>query len=130
MNLLRKASRGGLAVVLALLAGCGGPSTPTNPGARIIKVGFVSNNPENFWTIAEAGANKAVRELTTPDQKVDLSFKKPSPANAAVQKQIIEDLMSQNVQAIAISVIDPANQTDFLNEIAAKIPLITQDNDA
>jgi ribose transport system substrate-binding protein len=130
MKPLHFASLGGVALALALLPGCSSAKNSNSGAPKTIKVGFVSNNPENFWTIAEAGANKATQDLTTPEVKIDLSFKRPQPPSAAVQKQIIEDLLSQNVQAIAISVIDPANQTDFLDEIAAKIPLITQDNDA
>jgi ribose transport system substrate-binding protein len=90
-----------------------------------IKVGFVTNNTAEFWTIAEAGTRKAANELG-----VEVLFRRPKTADAAAQKEIIDDLMTQGVQAIAISVIDPKNQGQFLNEIADKIPLITQDNDA
>lgn len=90
-----------------------------------LKVGFVSNNSAEFWTIAEAGANKAAKELD-----VDCLFLRPQNGTAAEQKIIIEDLLTQDVKAIAISVNDPKNQKNFLNDIAAKVPLITQDNDA
>jgi ribose transport system substrate-binding protein len=90
-----------------------------------IKVGFVSNNAEEFWSIAEAGTRKAAQDLG-----VEVLFRRPKPATAAAQKEIIEDLIAQGVKAIAISVIDPVNQADYLNQIADKVPLITQDNDA
>jgi ribose transport system substrate-binding protein len=90
-----------------------------------IKVAFVSNNTHEFWSIAEAGTRKAAADLG-----VEVIFKRPKSGTAADQKAIIEDLMTQGVQAIAISVIDPENQIEFLNSIAEKIPLITQDNDA
>ena len=36
----------------------------------------------------------------------------------------------QNIKAISISVIDPNNQTAYLDEVAAKVPLLAVDNDA
>ncbi len=93
--------------------------------ADAIKVAFVSNNAHEFWTIAEAGTRKAAA-----DCGVEVIFKRPQSGTAAEQKQIIEDLLSQKVNAIAVSVIDPQNQTEFLNRIAEQVPLITQDNDA
>lgn len=112
-----------LACTVATLAvtGCG----RTGGGPQRLKVAFVSNNPEDFWTIAEAGTRKASEELG-----VDVVFKRPQNGTAAEQKQIIEDLLARRVQAIAVSVIDPDNQIDFLNQIAERVPLITQDNDA
>jgi ribose transport system substrate-binding protein len=89
------------------------------------KVGFVSNNPFEFWNIAEAGTRKAAEEFN-----VEVLFRRPNNGSAAEQKQIIEDLLSKGVKAIAVSVIDPENQVDFLNQVADQVPLITQDNDA
>jgi ribose transport system substrate-binding protein len=90
-----------------------------------VKVGFVSNNPAEFWSIAEAGTRKAAEELG-----VEVLFRRPKTPSAAAQKEIVEDLLSSGVQAIAISVVDPINQQDYLNSIAERVPLITQDNDA
>jgi len=90
-----------------------------------IKVAFVSNNPAEFWTLAEAGARKGEKETG-----IQLIFKRPQDGTAATQKEIIEDLLTQGVKAIAISVIDPKNQTSFINEIANRVPVICVDNDA
>jgi ribose transport system substrate-binding protein len=96
------------------------------PGdAKGIKVAFVSNNDDEFWTIAEAGTRKAAAELG-----VNVLFRRPKQGSAAAQKEIIDDLLNSGVQAIAISVLEPENQGEYLNQIAEKIPLITQDNDA
>jgi ribose transport system substrate-binding protein len=100
------------------------PAKEPAEGERI-KVAFVSNNEHEFWSIAEKGTRKAADELG-----VEVLFRRPKGGTAQAQKEIIDDLMNQGVQAIAISVIDPVNQKDFLNSIADKIPLITQDNDA
>jgi ribose transport system substrate-binding protein len=106
------------AVLLAAIVGC--KSDSSKP-----KVAFVSNNPEAFWNIAEAGARKAEKDFS-----VQLLFRKPSPGNAATQKEEIDTAINQGVKAIAVSVIDPKNQSDYLDEIAGKVSLLTQDNDA
>jgi ribose transport system substrate-binding protein len=90
-----------------------------------IKVAFVTNNPHEFWTIAEAGTRAAAAEFN-----VNVEFKRPEKGTVAEQQSIIQDLLNNKVQAIAISVNDPANQKDFLNKVASRVPLITQDNDA
>ena len=106
------------ALALGLLAGCG-----SNSGKP--KVAFVSNNPESFWTIAEAGANKAAAE-----SDVELIFRRPHQTDAALQREEIDGALNQGVQAIAVSVIDPKNQKDYLDKIAGKVQLLTVDNDA
>jgi len=133
-------------MMLAVLAsGCGGAPAPSNKdgakpdtgkkeaakqdgkvkSAKDAKVAFVSNNPAEFWTIAEAGARKAEQETGSI-----VIFKRPQDASASTQKQIIEDLMTQGVNAISVSVISPENQTSFIDEIAARIPVLCVDNDA
>ena len=89
------------------------------------RVAFITNNPESFWTIAEAGAQKAEAEFG-----VELIFRKPSPGNAATQKVAIDAALDRGVKAIAISVFDPKTQSEYLDEVAARVPLICQDNDA
>jgi ribose transport system substrate-binding protein len=113
----------GLVAVVALAAGV--PAYTMANRAKP-KVAFVSNNAFDFWTIAEAGCRKAEAELGT----VEVVFRKPPNGTAADQKEIIDALMTQGVKAIAISVLDPKNQTRYLNRIADRVPLITQDNDA
>jgi ribose transport system substrate-binding protein len=89
------------------------------------KIAIVSNNTDDFWTICEAGAKKAAGEFNA-----DLLFRKPAQGNADDQREIIDTLMSQKVDGLAISVNDPKNQINLLNKIAGQIPLVTQDNDA
>ena len=106
--------------ILVSLAGCG-----RNAGSGKLKLGFVSNNAHEFWSIAEAGTRKAEKELG-----VEVIFRRPTEGTAARQKEIIEDLLAMGIQGIAISVNDPDGQREFLDRIADQIPLITQDNDA
>jgi ribose transport system substrate-binding protein len=122
MMRLRRVAVFASAALLFAFSAC---STPTPKNAKA-KVAFVSNNAADFWTIAEAGCRKAEAEIGT----VDVVFKKPPNGTAADQKEIIDTLVTQGVKAIAISVNEPENQTKYLDRIADKVPLITQDNDA
>jgi ribose transport system substrate-binding protein len=97
---------------------------PTVVSGNRPKVAFVSNNPESFWTICEAGCNQAAAEAG-----VECIFRKPQ-GGASKQKEIIDALVNQDVKAIAVSVIDPKNQTTYLDTIAARVPLLAVDNDA
>jgi ribose transport system substrate-binding protein len=115
-----------LVAALVCLPACNSakPTGVASGGPRP-KVAFVSNNAFDFWTYAQAGCTAAAGEVG-----VECIFKKPDPGDAAVQKQIIDDLVNQGVKAIAVSVIDPTNQTGDLNAVADKVPLLTVDNDA
>jgi ribose transport system substrate-binding protein len=121
MNRLRWLVVASVGAALAVLPACnkGGSSNKS-------KVAFVSNNPADFWTIAEAGTKKAGGE----EADIEVIFKKPASGDAALQKEIIDNLVNQGVKAIAVSVIDPVNQKEYLDEIAAKVPLLAVDNDA
>lgn len=87
-------------------------------------VAFVTNGIASFWVIAEAGARKAAEDF-----KVNLEVRMP-PDGVGDQKRMVEELLALGVDGIAISPIDPANQTDLLNQAAAQTILITHDSDA
>jgi len=114
------------------LCGCG-PSTAPAPGDASsgakpeapVKVAFVTNNASDFWTIARAGTEKAIKELGC-----EVLFRIPSSGTAQEQQTIVQDLITVGVSGIAISPKDPANQTAMLNRAAAAVDLITQDSDA
>jgi ribose transport system substrate-binding protein len=110
------------ALLLAVVAGCAKSDGPAKA-----KVGFVSNNTAEFWTIAEAGTRKA----ETEDGTIQCEFRRPQDGSANAQKNIVDDLVTLGVKAIAISVNDPVNQKDYIDRIVDRgIPVITQDNDA
>ena len=118
MNPLRACALLLAALALAGQAGC-------QKGPAKTKVAFVSNNPESFWTIAEAGTRKAAAE-----EGVEVLFRKPQQGDAALQKEKIDEVLNQGIKALAVSVIAPKDQRAYLDEVAARVPLITQDNDA
>jgi ribose transport system substrate-binding protein len=115
-----------LAVPLALAAlpACNS-SKPSGAAGNQPKVAFVTNNPDPFWSIVEAGCDKAAAETG-----VDVVFRKPPSGDPAAQQEIIDSLVNRDIKAISVSVIDPKNQTAYLNEVAAKVPLLAVDNDA
>src|SRR5260221_8138193 len=98
---------------------------PESPGKHF-KVAFVTNNASDYWTIARKGVEKADCEIGN----VEVDFKLPGQGTAAEQKGIIDDLISTGVSGIAISPVDPDNQTQLINETAKKALVITQDSDA
>jgi ribose transport system substrate-binding protein len=88
-------------------------------------VGYVTNGVASFWTIAEKGAKDAGEKFNA---NVDVKM----PPNAAIeeQKRMVQELLAQKVQGIAISPINPDNQGDLLDEIASQTNYITHDSDA
>jgi ribose transport system substrate-binding protein len=116
-----------------LAASCGSPAANTTtsntngaPGGKNFKLAFVTNNASDYWTIARKGVEKADGELAN----VTVEFKLPGEGTAAEQKRIIDDLISTGIQGIAISPVDPDNQTQLINDTAKKALVITQDSDA
>jgi len=116
---------------LATCLGCGGPQPSTVTDAedtaddQAVRVAFVTNNPSDFWKIAEAGSRKAEKEFG-----VEVLFRIPASGTTEEQQRIVQDLVTTGVSGIAISPKDPSNQTEMLNEAAAACNLITQDSDA
>lgn len=92
---------------------------------KIVKLAFVTNNPSQFWKIAEAGLKKYEKE-----GKVQVDLKMPPNGTPEDQNQILQNLASQGYDALAVSVIAPNDQLRVLNEVAAKTNLITFDSDA
>ena len=117
MKILSRLAFAALAAV-AGLAGCSGSSSKP-------AIALVTNNPDPWWNMAEAGARAAEAEVNYA-----VVFKKPSPGNAATQKEEVENAVNSGVKAIAISIIDPKNQSAFIDQIAAKLPVLAVDNDA
>jgi len=115
------------------LAGCkpagdsstGGGSTSTAPpAAKQSKIVFVSNGVDPFWVICQAGVEQAGRDFG-----VDARMMMPSEG-LTDQKRILEDLITKGTDGIAVSPIDPANQTELLNKVAERSKLVTADSDA
>src|SRR5919112_5713244 len=122
MNMtLRRTIALAFACALLLSASCKGGA-----GGGAKKLAFVTNNASDFWTIARKGCEKADAEL----QDATVEFRIPSDGTAAEQKRIIDDLLAKGVDAIAISPVDPENQTQLINDVSKQVLVFTQDSDA
>jgi ribose transport system substrate-binding protein len=116
---------------LLTLSACRQNGTQTGGGGQASgqggkKFAFVTNNASDFWTIARRGTEKADAELTD----VTVEFRMPPDGTAADQKRIVDDLLAKGIDAIAISPVDPANQTQLINDTAKQALVFTQDSDA
>ena len=126
-----------LIIVMAVCAGCvsekNEKATQSSNNGNAVPllnddrptIAFVTNQIASFWNIAEVGCNDAAKDF---DVEVDVRF--PNEATATKQKQIVEDLMSSGIDALAISPIDADNQKEMVNKWAAQVPLLTHDSDA
>src|SRR5690349_23115650 len=114
-----------------LLTSCQPASPGTNSAANTgagtkHKLAFVTNNASDFWTIARKGTEKAVKDIPN----IEVEFRIPSDGTAAEQQRVVDDLLAKGIQGIAISPVDPANQTPMLNRAASQTLVVTQDSDA
>jgi len=94
--------------------------------SKSLDLAFLTNNASDFWTIARAGCDQAQKEV--PNIKVE--FKIPADGTAAEQTRIFDDLLVKGVDGIALSPVDPANQTAMIDKGVAKSLIVTQDSDA
>ena len=105
--------------IALILAGCARERSSTK------RLAFITNNAADFWTIARKGTEKADAELA--DVTVEFRL---GDGTAAAQKRIVDDLLAKGVDGIAISPVDPANQTAMLNDAARQALVFTHDSDA
>ena len=126
------------ACTLLLLAGCHSNSSDSSSassgttgssassgGSGQTLLAFVTNNPSDYWKICNKGVNAAAAKLGD-----NVQFVEPADGSVQTQKQDVDDLLAKGVKGIAISPVDPANETDYLNTVASKTNLITSDSDA
>jgi ribose transport system substrate-binding protein len=100
-----------------------------DPG-KPIRLAFVTNNPSEFWKLASNGVKKYVDEAAARGEKVTVDVKMPQNGTVAEQNQILEDLVAQGYDGIAISVIAPDAQVPEIDRAAAKTNVICHDSDA
>jgi ribose transport system substrate-binding protein len=112
--------------VAVALGGCGGGSGGAGDGSEVLRLAFVTNKSADFWTIARRGVEAADAEL--PD--VETEFRLTAGGDPAEQQRIVDDLLTKGVAGIAISPIDPRNQTPMIDAAAGRALVFTQDSDA
>lgn len=121
LRLLRLAAILGVAAVAITLPACGG-------GSGKPRVAIVTNCADPFWDICQAGANKAAGEFG-----VELIFRQPIQLSVDEQNKAVDDVVRLGLKGLAVSVVNPSEQTAKLKAVAADLPgnnFITIDNDA
>ena len=116
-------------VPMVFFAGCGdtsptGDATASGVDDARPRLAYVTNGVADFWTIAKAGADTAGVDF---DAEVDVLM---PTGGVTDQKRMLEDLVTRQVDGIAVSPIDPGNQVDVIDAAAARTPVITHDSDA
>src|SRR5205814_1211040 len=86
-----------------------GQNASTTAQTKKPKFAFVTNSASTFWTIAEAGVQKAAQEFD-----VDAEMKIPAGGAIDEQQRIIEELIARKMDGMAISPIDPDHMTAVL----------------
>jgi ribose transport system substrate-binding protein len=113
-----------IAAGVALAAGC--LNSANAQENKKLRLAFLTNNASDFWTIARAGCKQAEKEV--PNIRVE--FRIPADGTAAEQTRIFDDLLVKGIDGIALSPVDPANQTEMIDKGTAKTLIVTQDSDA
>jgi ribose transport system substrate-binding protein len=113
-----------LAFIFLMSASCGSP--PPNAPKAVKTVAFITNASTDFWKIARKGTEKADTELAD----VTVLFKTTNTGAIEEQNGLIRDALDHDVDALAISVVDPTAQKTVINEAASRALVITQDSDA
>ena len=105
------------AIAVAIVVGCSKPSEKSD-------FAYVTNGVDPFWDLCAAGVRIAEKEFGV---KCEVHM----PTKGVVdQKRILEAMVANGGKGIAVSPVDPDNQTGHLNEIAQVTKLITHDADA
>jgi ribose transport system substrate-binding protein len=116
----------GLAFLSAFTLGCSSTPAPKPPKA-VKKVAFIANTSSDFWKIVRKGTEKADAEAND----IEVIFKMPAGGTSKEQdRMMVEALNKEDVDAIAISPIDPAEQKKSINSAAKRVLVVTQDSDA
>lgn len=90
-----------------------------------VRVGFITNSIDPFWTLAEFGCQRAGEQFGT-----DVDVQMPASGTIEEQKRFLESNAANGFDGTAISPIDPDNQVGMINEACESMIVICQDSDA
>lgn len=92
-----------------------------------VTLDFVTNVKDPFWDLAAEGCKVGAGKFNA---EVFVYIPPEQGNEVAQQKSHVDQMIIRNKQGLAISVNDPANQVQMLNEWAKDLKLITVDSDA
>ncbi len=120
--------------LLSLLAyGCNkgstnssGPTTSTS-GSKHYSIAVIPKGTTHvFWQSVHAGANRAAKDLG-----VTIKWQGPQgEAERGQQIQIVNDLLTQGVDAVCLAPIDSNSLVDTINNTAKQVPVVLFDSGA
>lgn len=97
---------------------------PVKPGPD--SIAFITGGSGEYWQAAIDGANAAAKDLG-----IKLVVHSPeNPEDVAEQLQYLSVVSNSNVDAVAISPIEPAQESTLITQIATTKPIVTFDSDA
>jgi len=103
----------------------GAKKIPVQNEHERVSVALLANSAADFWKIAYTGAKLAEKEFNAKCE-----FMMPPTGTAEEQKRMLQSLVTRGITGVAMSPIDPANQTEIINEVGKKMNIVTQDSDA
>ena len=133
MNIQKRILAAALAVTFLGISGCNKPAgsdSGTSPAGGAgkpkgkLKIAYVTNGIDPFWNNASAGVRAAEKEF---DVQCEVLM---PPKGIVDQKRMIETLLVNGIDGIAISPIDAQNQVGLINEACKRTHVITHDSDA
>lgn len=92
---------------------------------RKVSIAFLTNTVDPFWYLAEAGVRRA-----EPVFNATCEVYHPPQGTVEEQQRFIEKIQTNEVEGLAISPIDPKNQSKMINDLAEKMVIICHDSDA
>jgi ribose transport system substrate-binding protein len=90
-----------------------------------VDIHFVTNVWDPFWKLAERGCEKAEEAFNA-----EVSVHMPPDGLVAQQKRYIDTAIINGADGIAISVRNPNEQVEMINEWCSKVSVIAVDSDA
>lgn len=112
--------------MVAIRAGNGPSLSPESKlDGKGLRVAFITNSIDPFWTLAEFGCNCAAAQFGTT-----IEVQMPSSGTIEEQKRFLETNMASKLDGVAISPINPENQVQMIDAAAAVMPVICHDSDA
>jgi len=101
------------------------------PVTRPLKIVFIPKLVHPWYKDVELGAQAAIEEFKVLGIRIDMKWDAPATADIDEQVKKIEANISSRPDGIAIACLDPATDTQVINDgIAAGLNVITFDTDA
>lgn len=85
---------------------------------KTLRIGFIPADADNFWKVAESGADRAAQEA-----KVDLVVKRPENGVVDQQEKIIDELVADKIDGLVVNLINFDKQAAPMAKLSRMMPL-------